>query len=233
MRQRRIMRAAAAFAGAALALAAPAGGQTPSTVDTAPLAPPPGAPAAPASPAAPAPPVPAAPATPAANPDRTLADKPGDPSDVDDLTLTARPALGLSGSTSWERGLEDLKAAQGRLAAEARRLGLAIAGRPVTLFRETDDAGFRFDALLPVERPPGPDVALDSGIRTLSTPAGRVLRFVHRGAYEDIDATYEGITAYLDAKGVTVQDQFAEEFVVTPKEPADPDAEINIYVLPR
>jgi effector-binding domain-containing protein len=167
------------------------------------------------------------------NPNRTLADRPGDPSDVDDLTLTARPALGLSGRTTWERGLEDLTAAQARLAAEARRLGLAVAGRPVTVYQETDDVGFRYEALQPVERAPEPGVALDGEIKAGATPAGRALRFVHRGPYEDIDATYEGITAYLDAKGVTVKDQFAEEFVVTPKDPADADAEVNIYVLPR
>jgi effector-binding domain-containing protein len=168
----------------------------------------------------------------AVNPNRTLADKPGDPSDVDDLTLTSRPALSQSGRTTWERGLQDLSAAHERLATEARRLGLAVAGRPVTIYQETDDTGFRYDALLPVDRAPDP-AAPQGETKAGATPSGRALRFVHRGAYDDIDATYEGITAYLDAKGVTVRDQFAEEFVITPKDPADTGAEVNIYVQPR
>jgi effector-binding domain-containing protein len=39
------------------------------------------------------------------------------------------------------------------------------------------------------------------------------LRFVHRGPYDDIDSTYETVTAYLDAKNIEVKDFFVEEYV--------------------
>ena len=45
------------------------------------------------------------------------------------------------------------------------------------------------------------------------TPVGKAMRFEHRGAYDDIDGTYEAITAYLDEKGVDAQDVFVEEYL--------------------
>ncbi len=65
------------------------------------------------------------------------------------------------------------------------------------------------------------------------TPAGPSLRFVHVAPYDDIDSTYETITAYLEAKSITVKDAFLEEYVGDLTDPADPNLEINVYVQPR
>jgi effector-binding domain-containing protein len=118
-----------------------------------------------------------------------------------------------------------------RLDGEAGRLGLQVAGRPLTYFIETDDMGFRYEAMLPVDRTP--ETGLPADVRAGQTPTGNALRFTHKAPYDDIDATYEGITAYLDAKGLTVRDQFLEEYVNEPNDSADPNFEINIYVQPR
>ena len=53
----------------------------------------------------------------------------------------------------------------------------------------------------------------------------------HQGAYSDIDATYDAITAYLDEKGVDAQDSFVEEYANDVKDPDDPTLQVNIYVL--
>ena len=57
------------------------------------------------------------------------------------------------------------------------------------------------------------------------------MRFEHDGAYSDIDATYDAITAYLDDKGIDAQDSFIEEYVNDVKDPDDPNLHVNIYVL--
>jgi effector-binding domain-containing protein len=57
------------------------------------------------------------------------------------------------------------------------------------------------------------------------------MRFEHRGAYEDIDATYEAITAYLDEKGIDAQDVFIEEYLDDIKAPDDPNLQVDIFVL--
>lgn len=183
-------------------------------------------------------PLPAPPATPqqqtgTPNPNATLAGKPGDPSDVDEIMLVAKPALVLSGQSSWDQGFQRLSESFKTLREEAAKAGLAIAGRPLTLFVETDDNGFRFEAMLPVARAPDAAVPLGNGVKAGATPSGSSLRFVHTAPYDDIDSTYETITAYLEAKNIAVKDAFLEEYVGDLNDPLDPNLEINVYVQPR
>ncbi len=204
--------------------------------------------ATPATPPAPAPstaqpvPPPAAPtsstAQPAAPPAapgirQSLVPTPGDPNDVDEVTLPARPVAVLSGRSTWDEGFAQLKSAFARIEAALKPLGIAPAGRPVALFVETDDMGFRYEAMVPTDRPLDGSPAANPEIRPGTTPSGRALRFVHEAPYDDIDTTYETITAYLDAKGVNVRDTFIEEYVGDLTEAGDPNLRINIFVQPR
>ena len=165
----------------------------------------PGAPSAPSAPSpepSPAPPAasPAAPG-PAALP--TLVPNPGDANDVDEVTLPGKPAAILSGRSTWDDGFGQITGAFKRIEEELRRAALAPAGRPLTLFLETDDLGFRYEAMIPIERAPERQAQLTPDIRFGTTPPGPALRFVHEGPYDDVDSTYETITAYLDAKNIT------------------------------
>jgi effector-binding domain-containing protein len=164
--------------------------------------------------------------------DSVLAGRKGDASQVEEVTLPPKTALTLGGQATWEQGFETLQGVQRQLREAAERGGVSPAGRPVTHFIETDDLSFRYEAMLPVDRAPA-DASVLGAVRIGVTPAGRALRFVHNGPYDDIDGTYEGITAYLDAKGITVRDQFLEEYVNDAKDRDDASAEINIYVMPR
>ncbi len=227
----------------------------PAPVESAPLPPPPAAatpaePApgtsatpvpAPSPPALPAPPAAAQPATPPAPPAaqpapgtrQTLVPTPGDPNDVDEVTLPARPAAILSGRSTWDEGFAQLKGTFARIEAALKPLGVTPTGRPVAVFVETDDMGFRYEAMIPVDRMiAGPPAALPE-LRAGMTPSGKALRFVHESPYDDIDTTYETITAYLDAKGVTVNDTFIEEYVGDLTEASDPNLRINIFVQPK
>jgi effector-binding domain-containing protein len=221
--------------------------ERPAPVEAAPL-PPPGAP----QPAPPAPssqgsggvtltqepPAPtAAPpaATPAPAPSTarpTLVPIPGDPMDVRQVTLPGKPAAVLPGESTWDDGFDNLKNAFARIEGELGRAGLRPAGRPVTVFVETDDAGFRYEAMVPLEQAPE-GASFPSEMRFGRTPEGRAYHFVHKGPYENIDSTYETITAYLDAKGITAKDVFIEEYVTDLTDSHDDNLEINIFVQPR
>ena len=241
------------LAGAACCLAAavagPLAAQTvppPARVESQPLpplpqpAPPAGVPAPVPAPA-PAPPAAAAqsPAMPAPAPAApgavtTLAPPPADPSMPDEVQLASRPALTVQGQATWDDGYDTLMAAFARLKAEAPKAGLAVTGLPLATFLETDDLGFRFEAQLPVAALPAarpPAMAKELGFG--ATPAGRAIRFSHRGPYDDIDSTYEAITAYLDAKGIEVKENFTEEYVNPGANAGDGALEIFIYVLPK
>jgi effector-binding domain-containing protein len=195
-------------------------------------APPPAAqPPATASPSVtpPAPPPPVA----AVDPNATLAGKPGDIGNVDDLTLVARPAAQSGGRSSWDDAAKNLAATFARMRGEIEKGGAKVAGKPFAIFVETDDAAFRYEAFIPIDAaPPGRD-AFSPETRIAQTPEGRALRFVHQGPYDDVDSTYEAITAYLDSKGINVRDAFIEEYVGDLANAADARFEVNIYVQPR
>jgi len=63
------------------------------------------------------------------------------------------------------------------------------------------------------------------------SPAGKAIKFLHRGAYDDIDSTYELITAFLDEKGLESQNRFIEEYLTDTAEPDDANLEADIYVF--
>ena len=58
------------------------------------------------------------------------------------------------------------------------------------------------------------------------------MRFVHRGAYDEIDSTYEAISAYVDVKGLEVKDTLIEEYVSMGNDASDLAIEVHIYVQP-
>lgn len=175
-----------------------------------------------------------APTSPPAASDRpTLVPDAGDPVDVDEVTLPAKPVAMLSGKSTWEEGFSTLKKTFQRIEDELAKAGIAPAGRPITVFTQTDDDGFRYEAMIPIDRAPEGRPTPSPDIRFGATPSGRALRFVHKGPYDDIDSTYETVTAYLDAKGVEVKDAFVEEYVSDLTSSDDASLEINIFALPK
>lgn len=176
----------------------------------------------PASPAAPAPSRP------------TLLPEPGDPANMDEVMLVPKPVLILSGSSDWDSGLKTLRAAFASLESELTRLGIAPAGRPLALYTQPTDDNFKFDAMIPIAAAPAtPPADLAKDMRFGETPSGKAYRFVHKGAYDDIDSTYETITTYLEAKDIVARDAFMEEFVNDASDPADENMEVNIFVQPK
>jgi effector-binding domain-containing protein len=195
----------------------------------------------------PAPPPVAAPSTPPAPgvaplPPQTVPPPPGAPTppppaaaDADGATqmieVAARPVAKFAGKASWDEGYASLLAAFTKVAAEIEKGGLKAAGRPLAMFVETDDNGFRFEAMIPVEAIPPGRAQLAPDVKLGMSPAGRAFKFQHRSAYDDIDTTYEAITAYLDEKGLEAQNFFIEEYLTTPADSDDTSLEIDIYVF--
>ena len=213
--------------GALLAQTPPAAGvPTPPPVQSSPL--PPLTPGSGPAPGAQAPALPAAPGT-----RTTLFPTPGDQTDVDEGVLPAKPAAVLSGASSWDDAFANLKGAFARIEGELGKAGIAPTGRPLTVFVHTDDNGFRYEAMVPIAQAPEGRGELTPEIKFGRTPEGKSFRFVHKDAYDEIDGTYETITAYLDAKDIEAQDAFIEEYVSDFTDAQDTNFEVNIYVQPK
>ncbi|PSC06771.1 AraC family transcriptional regulator [Alsobacter soli] len=164
----------------------------------------------------------------------TLAPAPADPSTPDEVTLASKPAAVTRGSAAWDEGYDKLTEAFRKLQSEMDKAGVKVTGKPVATFLETDDNGFRFEAQLPVEAAPATrPQGLADDVQFGQTPAGKAIRFVHKAPYDDIDSTYEAVSAYLDAKGIEAKDNFSEEYVTLGANAGDTNLEIYIYVLPK
>jgi effector-binding domain-containing protein len=170
---------------------------------------PPSAPASPpavnpAEPPASTAPAPAAPE--AAKPGETAAPS-GEASTGETVDLPARPFAYIEGKADRDEIYSAILGSLGLVKRDMDKANLAPADRPIAVFVESD------------------------AVKIGETPSGKAMRFEHQGAYSDIDATYDAITAYLDEKGVDAQDSFVEEYANDVKDPDDPTLQVNIYVL--
>ena len=205
------------------------------------------APATPPASQAPASSTPAAPpaATPAEPPAATTpapaapeAAKPGEPaapageaSTGETVDLPARPFAYIEGKADRDEIYSAILGSLGLVRRDMEKANLVPADRPIAVFVESDDTGFKYHAGYPLASAPEGKTSLSDAVKIGETPSGKAMRFEHQGAYSDIDATYDAITAYLDEKGVDAQDSFIEEYANDVKDPDDPTLQVNIYVL--
>ena len=175
-------------------------------------------------------PAPATP-TPAEPPAASDSAPSADASAVVPIELAARPALTLSGGAEWDNGLKAVTDALDKLRDEMGKAGLQSGGKPMAVFTETDDIGFKFTAMMPLTAKPETAPTLGQDVKLGETPAGKAMKFEHRGSYDDIDTSYEAITAYLDEKGLEAQNLFIEEYLTPPKTTDDESLEVDIYVF--
>ena len=226
--------------------APPADAQTPPASQTTPpaaapaspptAAPPAAAPATPTPPAAQAPstqapaaqapstqaPAAQAPAPPTTPPSTQAADPFGE-----ELTLTAKTVVLMKGSADWDSAFETITDTLKKLGAYLDKQNVKPSGPALIVYTSTDDNGFTYQAEVPVDDPPkSPPKDVSVG----KSPEGKVLKFVHRGSYDNMDNTYEAITNHLDDKKLEAKDMFIEEYMTDPLKTAEDKLVINVFV---
>ncbi len=246
----KLIRLAAGFALAAIALGPwatafaddaspgqPAQSAAPAGPTASPSAPPPASatPAQPAvNPANPSTAVPAAPApTPAAPATGTAPAPPPGDSTGQIVNLSARPFAYAEGKADKDAIFSSIMGALKTVKGELDKGGIKIDGRPMAVFLESDETGFHYRAGYPLAAAPEGKTSLSDAVKLGETPAGKAMRFEHAGAYSDIDATYDAITAYLDEKGVDAEDAFIEEYENDVKDADDPSLQVTIFVMTK
>jgi effector-binding domain-containing protein len=150
---------------------------------------------------------------------------------VQTVEVPARPVALMRGNATWDDGFKSITGALAQIKSEMTKAGLTASGHPFTVFVETDDAGFRYEAMIPLDKAPEGKSELTKDIQIGASPSGKAMKFQHRGPYDDIDATYEAITAYLDEKNIEAQNLFIEEYLTDPKAADDASLEVDIYVF--
>lgn len=111
--------------------------------------------------------------------------------------------------------------------------GLKQAAAPITINTRWDDAGYEFDAAIPVDRAPQREVPAASAVKIKETYAGKALKVVHIGAYRDMPANYDRLTAYMAAAGYDPAGPPWDEYVTDPANTPEADLVTNIYMPVR
>lgn len=144
------------------------------------------------------------------------------------VTLPERTIVYLKGYSKWDSAFDTLVDAFKSLHEYLDKQDVKASGPAITIYTQTDDAGFSFQAALPITQapkdPPKGDIAVGPA------PSGKALKFVHRGSYDAMDSTYEAITNYLDDKQLEARELFIEEYTTDPVK-TDPDKlVVNVFV---
>jgi effector-binding domain-containing protein len=161
------------------------------------------------------------------SPPPVIAATPADPFG-EQVTLTEKTIVYLEGSGQWDSAFETIVAAFKSVYGAMEKLGTKPSGAPMTIYTATDDAGFQFQAAVPVGQAPAPPPG--AKVKVGKSPVGAALKFVHRGSYDEMDTTYEAIAHHLDEKKLEAKDLFVEQYMTDPVTTPDDDLVIEIYV---
>lgn len=138
------------------------------------------------------------------------------------------PVLMKAGKANWDDAFTTIVATLKEIDGEMARLKLKPAGASFVIYTSTDDYGFTFEAAVPFEgatmEKPQNDVQFSA------SPAGKALRFTHRGPYDAMDPTYEQIANLLDAKDLEAEDLYVEEYRSDPRTTPQDNLVIDIWV---
>ncbi|NJD09988.1 MAG: GyrI-like domain-containing protein [Gemmatimonadetes bacterium] len=111
--------------------------------------------------------------------------------------VTAVQADCMAGSGPAEIGAV-MRAAFPRVGAYLQAHGLECTGAPRAIYTTFTGSETRFTLAMPCAPPPAPVPEAD-GVAVRELPARSVLRFTHRGPYQELGATYGEITRWLIA----------------------------------
>jgi effector-binding domain-containing protein len=146
----------------------------------------------------------------------------------EEVTLTTKTIVYVTGKANWDNALPTLKNNFKTLTGFLSQQKLQAAGPPMTIFVSVNNTGFQYQAALPVAAAPA---NLPRNVVVGQSPAGKALKFVHRGSYDAMDMLYEVITNYLDEHKIERQGLFLEEYVTDPVTTPDDKLVVNVLVL--
>lgn len=144
------------------------------------------------------------------------------------VTLPERTIVYIKGHSNWDSAFETLVDAFKSLHEYLDKQNIKPTGSAITIYTQTDDTGFSFQAALPIAQPPSEPPKGDISVGP--APSGKALKFVHRGSYDAMDTTYEAITNYLDDKQLEAKDLFIEEYATDPVKSDPGKLVVNVFV---
>jgi effector-binding domain-containing protein len=146
----------------------------------------------------------------------------------EEVTLATQTIVFYKGSATWNTAFASIVDGFKRVDKFLSEAGVKPSGEPMTIYTTTNDQTFEFEAAMPIASPPKNPI--DGDLAIGQTPAGRAFKFIHRGSYDSIDATYQAITKFLVAKDIDAKGQFLEQYSTDPLTTPQDKLVVEIYV---
>ena len=147
----------------------------------------------------------------------------------EEVVLVGKPIVFVAGKVTWDKAYPTLIDKFKSISGFLNKQKLARAGSAITIYTSVYDAGFAYQAAIPLAEAP---TKLPRGTVTAGqSPVGKALKFVHRGSYESMEMLYEAINNHLDGKGIEKQGLFFEEYITDPVTTAEDKLVVNVFVL--
>lgn len=144
------------------------------------------------------------------------------------VTLQSHPVVFVTGESKWDDAEQSLGNAFHAVYGEIGRLNLHANGMPMVEYVDSDDDKFTYKAMVPIEAKPSAELGDD--VQSGDGPAGTVLKFVHKGPFDELEQVYNHIDDYLAANHLTMK-RVVEEYQ-TDRAKTPPEKQItNIYVF--
>jgi effector-binding domain-containing protein len=145
-----------------------------------------------------------------------------------EVVMPEKTIVYASGTAEWDTAYDTLTEAFKTIQAFLDKRGLKAIGPAMTIYTAMDDTTFNFQAAVPIaEAPKGPP---QDNVSSGRSPGGKALKFVHRGSFEGLTATYDAISHFVEEKQFSSKELLIEEYVTDfLSTPAD-KLVINIFV---
>jgi effector-binding domain-containing protein len=157
----------------------------------------------------------------------TVQTQPIDPFGLE-VTMAEKTIVYVSGTGEWDTAYDTLKDAFQAVQAFLNKAGLKAAGPAMTIYTAMDDVNFNFQAAVPLAA--APRGALPSDFGTGASPAGKALKFVHRGSFDAMTHTYDAISHHVEEKQISTKELLIEEYVSDFLNTPTDKLVINIFV---
>ena len=130
-----------------------------------------------------------------------------------------------TGDTDFETLIDRFKSVYGFLDKQS----LKPAGPAMAIYTAVSATSFQFQVAVPVAEVPAN--LPRGGITVGQSPAGKALKFVHRGSYDLMEMLYEAIRNFLDEKRIERQGLFIEEYITDPLTTPEDKLVVNVFVM--
>jgi effector-binding domain-containing protein len=115
----------------------------------------------------------------------------------------------------------------GALGAFIGQNHVAVAGPPLTIYRDYTEAGMTMDVGFPVG---DASVKAAGEIQVGETPSGKALKAVHRGPYDRLHETYDALGKEMQETGIPTPTYSWEVYLNEPGTTADADLVTEIFM---